>query len=85
MSDTMTEREVLDLPRFRAALQKHAEGFKVRKYDATYWRYHAGILPANVKRLMEHPELLEALAADAREIDSDVLRRNPRKRRVPSP
>jgi hypothetical protein len=67
MNDSMSEVKRLHLPRFREALQQHAEQFKKSKNDATYWRYSVGALPANLVRLLDHPELLEALAADARD------------------
>lgn len=68
MNEPTVETELLDLPRFKEALKRRADQFKIRKNDATYWRYHVGALPANVRRLMKYPELLEALAADARDL-----------------
>ena len=62
MSSTTPVVKRLYLPRFRAALKPHAACFD----RATYWRYGVGALPAGVLRLMENPELLDALAADAR-------------------
>jgi hypothetical protein len=69
MDDATTQVKRLHLPRFREALQRRAEQFKRRENDATYWRYQVGALPANVRRLMDFPELLEALAADARDLN----------------
>lgn len=66
MEPIVAEAKRLNLPRFRKALEQHARLFKSGKSDATYWRYSIGIIPANVRRLMDTPELLEALAADAR-------------------
>lgn len=66
MSDTVTKVERLSVPRFQAAIRERAYAFQGGRADATYWRYSQGILPNVLKRLMQHPELLEALAADAR-------------------
>lgn len=66
MSETATEMKRLHVPRFSAALKERAEEFRRTQRDATYWRYSIGVLPKVIERLMDHPELLDALAADAR-------------------
>jgi hypothetical protein len=67
VNDSASKVKRLHLPRFREDLQQHVDQFKNGKSDATYCRYREGVLPANLVRLMRRPELLEALAADARE------------------
>lgn len=54
--------ERLSLPRFRDALRR----YPYAPSDATYWRWSVGIVPSALRFLIERPELLEALAADAR-------------------
>lgn len=54
------------LPRFRAALANFAKELP----SGTYWRYSNGILPPPFGTLLvDNPELAEALAADARELE----------------
>lgn len=58
--------ERLNLPRFQDALRR----YQYQPSDATYWRWSVGIIPQALRFLIERPELLEALAADARELMS---------------
>lgn len=58
--------ERIDLPRFREALRRYQN----QPSDATYWRWSVGIVPPQLRFLIERPELAEALAADARALAS---------------
>jgi len=52
-------------PRFKAALAAYEDVIPA----GTYWRYRNGILPPPLGPLLvEHPELAEALAKDARDL-----------------
>lgn len=62
MSDEK-DNEALHLPRFQKALRPFAADLPLE----TYRRYAIGLLPKAVRLIVEHPELAEALAADARE------------------
>jgi hypothetical protein len=57
--------EKLYLPRFQAAIKPFAA-----KGNGTYWRYANGLLPAFGRWMVEHPEIAEALAADARALQT---------------
>ena len=64
MSDERdTEITPLHLPRFQKALRPYAADLPLE----TYRRYANGMLPKAVRFIVEHPDLIEALAADARE------------------
>jgi hypothetical protein len=60
--DKDTEITPLVLPRFQKALRPYAADLPLE----TYRRYANGLLPKAVRFIVEHPELLEALVADAR-------------------
>lgn len=64
MSDEREELAPLNLPRFTKALRPFAADLPLE----TYRRYANGLLPRAVRLIVEHPELAEALAADAREL-----------------
>lgn len=51
-----------DYPRFKEAIKPYAKKLPT----ATYWRYANGQLPTFGRLLMDHPDLIDALAADAR-------------------
>lgn len=61
MSDDK-EQNPLPLPHFQKALRPYAADLPLE----TYRRYANGYLPKAVRLIAEHPELAEALAADAR-------------------
>lgn len=66
----MSDQEVrLNLPRFREALRRYQN----QPSDATYWRWSVGIVPPQIRFLIERPELAEALAADARALAEEQL------------
>lgn len=54
----------MELVRFNAALGLH----RAQMDNATYWRYTNGRLPKVLRWLVERPELVQALAADAAEL-----------------
>jgi hypothetical protein len=56
------QEERLSLPRFQEALQR----YKHQPSVATFWRWSVGIVPPQFRFLVEHPDVAEALAADAR-------------------
>jgi hypothetical protein len=58
----------LHLPRFQKALRPFAADLPLE----TYRRYANGFLPRAVRLIVEHPELAEALAADARDLATKV-------------
>ena len=68
MSDERdTELAPLHLPRFAKALRPFAADLPLE----TYRRYVNGLLPKAVRLIVEHPELAEALAADARALAAE--------------
>lgn len=68
-----TELAPLHLPRFTKALRPFAADLPLE----TYRRYANGLLPKAVRLIVEHPELAEALAADARERAAQIADRVP--------
>ncbi len=58
----MIDNDRLSLPRFQEALQR----YKHQPSPPTFWRWSVGIIPIQLRFLVEHPDLAEALAADAR-------------------
>lgn len=56
--------ERLTLPRFQEALRRYPD----QPSDATSWRWRVGMVPPAIRFLIDRPDLIEALAADAREI-----------------
>ena len=50
-----------DLPNFRQAFSKYSQSLTY----GTRWRYERGLFPAFGEFLLEHPELIIALAIDA--------------------
>lgn len=60
--DKDTEITPLSLPKFQKALRPYAADLPLE----TYRRYANGLLPKAVRLIVEHPELAEALAEDAR-------------------
>lgn len=61
------QNERLSLPQFREALRR----YQYQPSDATYWRWSVGIVPPALRFLIERPDLLEALAADARALTQE--------------
>lgn len=59
MSDSPEER--LALPNFQEVMRRYSN----QPSDATYWRWRNGIVPPQIRFLVERPDLLEALVADA--------------------
>lgn len=61
--------EPLLLPTFRETLKRHPDALKELP-ETTRDRYRAGMLPRNfVRWLLRHPQLLYALAEDAKNQD----------------
>ena len=64
----------IDLPEFQKAMNAHPEMTSPFSH-MTMWRYGSGQFPDAVYWLMLEPDLLEALARDARELSPDVVER----------
>lgn len=63
IQDAPIPRDRLELPRWRAALKRHASKIPA----ATYWRYSVGLFPPPLSDvLLSDPDALEELAADLR-------------------
>lgn len=60
MSEATEER--LSLPNFQEALRR----YPLQPSDATSWRWRSGIVPPVIRFLIDRPDLLDALATDAR-------------------
>jgi hypothetical protein len=60
----------LDLPAFTAEIPHHADHLLLLP-PVTRWRYRSGQLPDAVRWLLLAPELLEALARDARALTDE--------------
>ena len=58
------QEERMVLPRFQEALRRYPR----QPSDATFWRWSVGLIPIQLRFLIEHPDLAEALAADARSL-----------------
>ena len=61
MSESTEER--IALPNFQEVMRRR---YTSQPSDATYWRWCNGIVPPQIRFLVERPDLAEALAADAR-------------------
>lgn len=68
---TVPADDRLILPKFQEALRRYPE----QPSDATSWRWRVGIIPEGhpIRFLVERPDLLEALAADARALANEQL------------
>ncbi len=64
----------LNLPEYQAELAEHRDHLEALS-PVTRWRYSSGQLPDAVLWLMLRPELLEALARDARSLPDEVRER----------
>ncbi len=59
--------ERLSLPKFQEAMRRYPD----QPSDATSWRWRSGIVPPAIRFLIDRPDLLEALTADARALAAE--------------
>jgi hypothetical protein len=70
--DDVSKKEPL-FPNLRRAMKRNQDASDALK-PATYFRFIKGELPANLEWFLEYPDMLDALATDAREMSEEDWR-----------